>query len=119
MIATVVGALAALLSVTSFVPQAWHVIRTRKTEQLVTPMWLINVVGFSLWTTYGVLLERWAIVAPNVICWVLSAFILVMKLVSPRTRHAIADVLDPAVDPAAPRATPSMDDRAPDERPDR
>jgi hypothetical protein len=37
-------------------------------------------------------------VVPNAICWLFSAFILVMKLVPSRTRHAIADALDPAID---------------------
>jgi len=101
--ATVVGALAAILSVAAFVPQGWRVIRTRKTAELATMMWVMNVVGFGLWAIYGFALRAWEIVIPNILCWVLSAFILAMKLVSPSTRHAIADVLDPAVDAAAAR----------------
>jgi MtN3 and saliva related transmembrane protein len=100
---TLVGISAAFLSVASFVPQAWRVIRTRKTAQLATMMWLLNVVAFSLWSTYGFGLHAWAIIVPNLICLALSAFILVMKVVSPSTRHAIADVLDPAVDAGAVR----------------
>jgi MtN3 and saliva related transmembrane protein len=98
MITLMLGVLAATTSVISFVPQVWRVIRTRKTAELATMMWVLNVVGFSLWTAYGVELGRWAIVVPNVICLAFSAFILAMKLVSSATRHRIADVLDPAVD---------------------
>jgi MtN3 and saliva related transmembrane protein len=98
MMAIVLGALAATASVVSFVPQAWKVIRTRKTGELATMMWVLNVVGFSLWTAYGIDLGMWALVVPNAICLVFSGFILAMKLVSPPTRHRIADVLDPAID---------------------
>jgi MtN3 and saliva related transmembrane protein len=103
MLVTILGVLAAAISVASFVPQSWRVIRTRKTDELATMMWVLNVVGFGLWSIYGVALGKWAIVIPNAICWVFSVFILVMKLVSSRTRHAIADVLDPAIDATAVR----------------
>lgn len=92
---TVIGVLAAMLSVASFVPQSWRVIRTRKTEGLATMMWVINVVAFGLWTTYGAALRAWEIAVPNVICLGFSMFILAMKLAPSRTRHAIADALDP------------------------
>jgi MtN3 and saliva related transmembrane protein len=100
---TVVGVLAAIAGVTAFAPQAWRVIRTRKTAELATAMWVLNVVAFGLWATYGFALGKWAIVVPNLLCWIFSVFILMMKLVSPPTRHAIADVLDPAVDAGANR----------------
>jgi MtN3 and saliva related transmembrane protein len=100
---SIVGILAAVVSVISFVPQAWKVIRTRKTAELATLMWVMNVIGFALWLAYGIELGMWAILVPNAICLMFSAFILAMKLVSPRTRHAIADVLDPAVDAGAVR----------------
>jgi MtN3 and saliva related transmembrane protein len=103
MIITLLGVVAAIVSVISFLPQAWRVIRTRKTAELATMMWVLNVVAFGLWTTYGVELHIWAIIIPNAICLVFSGFILAMKLVSPRTRHAIADVLDPAIDAGAVR----------------
>jgi MtN3 and saliva related transmembrane protein len=93
MIAIAVGVVAAALSVTSFVPQAWRVIRTRETKDLATPMWVMNVVGFAMWTTYGVLIESWPIIVPNAICCVLAAFILVMKLAPRPTKHRIADAI--------------------------
>ncbi|HEY0195903.1 MAG TPA: SemiSWEET family transporter [Kofleriaceae bacterium] len=97
-----IGGVAALLSVVSFMPQAWKVIRTRKTDQLATPMWVLNFAGFILWTVYGVVLGKWAIIIPNAICTVLSGFILTMKLVSTPTKHAIADALDPTNKPPDP-----------------
>lgn len=89
----IIGAIAAVLSVTSFVPQVWKLIRTRKTDDLAASMWILNFTGFVLWTTYGVLHGAWELIVPNAICAVLSGFILVMKLVATPTKHAIADTL--------------------------
>ena len=44
--ATIVGGLATLCSTTSFVPQAWKVIRTRDMEGVSRKMYAITVVGF-------------------------------------------------------------------------
>jgi MtN3 and saliva related transmembrane protein len=95
MIAIVLGTIAAVFSVVAFVPQAWRVIRTRQTKDLATPMWILNVCGFATWTAYGAYAGAWPLIVPNVICCVLSAFILTMKLASPPTRDRIADALTP------------------------
>jgi MtN3 and saliva related transmembrane protein len=94
--ATVIGVLAAALSVASFLPQAWRVIRTRQTKDLATPMWIMNVTAFALWTAYGVIIHAWPIIVPNVICFLLAAFILMMKLVSKPTKDRIADAIAPS-----------------------
>ncbi|HLL22064.1 MAG TPA: SemiSWEET transporter [Kofleriaceae bacterium] len=82
MTAVVVGVMAAVLSVTSFVPQAWKIWKTRETEALSKKMCIFNTTAFALWTVYGVLEQQWPIIAPNAICFVLAGFILVMKLKS-------------------------------------
>lgn len=94
-IATIVGAGAALCSMASFTPQAWKVIRTRDTESLSAPMYGLTVVGFALWTTYGLFLGQWPIIVTNSICGLLAAFILAMILLPRRSREAVADSLDP------------------------
>ena len=80
MIVTVVGVAAALFSIASFLPQAWKIWQTRETKALSTKMWIFNTTAFALWTTYGVFLGKWPIIATNAICLVLAAFILTMKL---------------------------------------
>ena len=92
---TIVGALATLASTTSFAPQAWKIIMTRDTSAISTRMYAITVVGFSLWLTYGLLLREWPLIATNGVCLLLSAFILMMKLLPPRRRNAVADLLEP------------------------
>ncbi len=92
---TVVSLFAATLSMISFVPQAWEIIRSRNTDAISLKMYLITVTGFVAWLIYGVLLSQWAIIVQNVICLGLSSFILVMKLLPQRRKEAVADLLTP------------------------
>ncbi len=92
---TVVSLFAAALSMISFVPQAWAVVRSRNTDGISTKMYLITVAGFMAWLTYGVLLGQWAIIVQNVICLGLSSFILTMKLLPQRKKEVVADALTP------------------------
>jgi MtN3 and saliva related transmembrane protein len=93
--ATLVGGMATLASTTSFVPQAWKVIRTRDTAAISKRMYAVTVVGFALWLTYGFLLGQWPLIVTNGICLTLSAFILMMKLLPRRKKDAVAEALDP------------------------
>ncbi len=95
---SVVGVLAAAASTTSFAPQAWKIIKTRNTESISVGMYGITVVGFALWFAYGLMLGRWPLIFTNSVCLLLSAFILVMKVLSPKAKDAVADALDPAVE---------------------
>ena len=88
--ATVLGIAAAVVGVVAFVPQAWRVIKTRDTKDLATYMWILNVAAFALWIGYGIELGKLAIIVPNVVNLLLSAFILMMKLVSRDAKERIA-----------------------------
>ena len=94
-IATIVGAVAAVASMTSFVPQAVKIVQTRDTKSISTGMYAITVTGFVLWTAYGLLLESWPLIASNSICLALSAFIFAMKLLPPRKKDAVARTVEP------------------------
>ena len=92
----IVGYVAAGISVAAFTPQAWKVIKTRDTKDIVTLMWVAETVAFALWVLYGALLAKWPIIVPNTLCFLLAGFILMMKLLPHRAKHAVADKLDPA-----------------------
>jgi|SRR5690606_5182472 MtN3 and saliva related transmembrane protein len=91
----VIGYLASLCSMTSFVPQAWKVIKTRDTQAISRRMYSVTVAGFALWTVFGILRVEWPIILTNTVCFFLSAFILTMTVLPPRQRDKVADVLDP------------------------
>jgi MtN3 and saliva related transmembrane protein len=95
--AALVGTVAAICSVTAFLPQALRIIKTRKTEDLSTTMWILQVTGFTLWIGYGVVLGEWPIIIPNTICALLSAFILSMKLLPSTKRDRVADAVEHAL----------------------
>ena len=80
-----IGYLASFCSVSSFVPQAWKVVKTGDTSALSARMYALTVTGFALWTAFGVLRMEWPIILTNAICFGLSGFILLRKL---SARHA-------------------------------
>ena len=94
-VVTVVSLFAATLSMISFVPQAWGIIRSRNTDGISLKMYVITVIGFLTWLLYGFLLMQWAIIVQNIICLVLSAFILTMKLLPQKKVEVVADALTP------------------------
>lgn len=75
-----IGALAAVLTTASFLPQAWHSFKTRDVSGISLGMYSVFTVGVALWLLYGVLLQSWPLIVANGITLVLAAFILAMKL---------------------------------------
>lgn len=93
-----IGGLGALASVASFTPQAWRIIRERKTEGLSKGMYALTVLAFASWTAFGVLKSEWALIIPNMICLVFAAFIFVMIALPRQKTAAVAEKLDPSHD---------------------
>ncbi|MDQ5767622.1 SemiSWEET transporter [Thiothrix subterranea] len=76
----VLGSVAGLLTTISFVPQAYQTLKTRETHSISLPMYIIFTSGVFCWMIYGFALNAWPIVAANVVTFILSASILVMKI---------------------------------------
>jgi len=87
---TVISLFAASLSMISYVPQAWSIIRSRDTSGISLKTYVITVACFVAWLIYGLLLMQWAIIVQNVICLILSSFILMMKLLPQADKDAVA-----------------------------
>lgn len=77
------GAIAAVFTSCSFVPQAWRTWKTRETRSISLPMYAMFTVGVFLWLAYGVLIHSWPVIAANGVTFVLAAFILTLKLRQP------------------------------------
>ncbi len=75
-----IGYLAAFLTTSSFVPQAWLTFRTRDVRGISLGMYSVFTAGVALWLAYGIALEAWPIVVANAITLALALAILVMKL---------------------------------------
>jgi MtN3 and saliva related transmembrane protein len=76
----IVGYGAAILTTSSFVPQALHTFKTKDVRGISLTMYGTFVVGITLWLVYGLLLNAWPIVLANTITLTLALAILAMKL---------------------------------------
>ena len=73
-----IGFVAATLTTISFLPQAWLVIRTRRTAGISLLMYSLFVVGVALWIVYGVKVGAVPIILANAITLALAGTILVI-----------------------------------------
>ena len=76
----IIGYIAAVLTTSSFVPQAWHTFRTRDVSGISLGMYSVFTVGVACWLAYGLLIGAWPVVIANAITLALAATILTMKL---------------------------------------
>ena len=74
--------MAALRTTVAYVPQTTKTIRTRATDDLSLPTFLLLFLGTILWSTYALLLHSIPILVTNLISLVLASLILYLKLTS-------------------------------------
>lgn len=77
----IVGYIAACLTTTAFIPQAWMTWKNKHADGISLGMYIILVSGVMLWLGYGVLLNAWPIIIANIVTLLLALFILAMKLI--------------------------------------
>lgn len=75
-----IGVLAASLTTLSFVPQAWHTLRTRDVSGISLAMYAVFTLGVALWLVYGVILGAWPLIIANAVTLALAGTILALKL---------------------------------------
>lgn len=79
-LAEIIGSLAAVLTTTSFLPQAIHVLRTRDIGAISLTMYTLFTAGIPLWGVYGVMTNQPSIIAANGVTVVLAGLILGLKI---------------------------------------
>ena len=75
-----IGSVAATLTTTAFIPQAWKVWHTKHTADISLDMYILFTVGVALWLTYGILLESWPIIIANSVTLAFAGAVLAMKI---------------------------------------
>ena len=75
-----VGFAAASCTTLSFVPQVFHVWRTRRADGISVAMYAVFIVGVLLWCAYGVALDAWPIIVSNLVTTALASMVLWMRL---------------------------------------
>jgi MtN3 and saliva related transmembrane protein len=76
----IIGSVAATLTTSAFIPQAWQVWRTRHTADISLGMYTLFTLGVALWLAYGLELASWPIIIANSITLLLAGAVLIMKL---------------------------------------
>lgn len=76
----VIGLLAALLSTIAMVPQVIKIYKTKNTKGLSLMTFVILSSAIFLWFIYGLLISAFPIIIGNGIGFILTIFIVVMKI---------------------------------------
>lgn len=74
------GAIAAVLTTLSFIPQALLTIRCKDTRSISLPMYATFTVGVGFWLAYGIYLGSWPMIVANLVTLLLGGTILALKL---------------------------------------
>ena len=75
-----IGYIAASMTTTAFIPQAWMTWRRKRADGVSLGMYIILVGGIAMWLAYGLMLNALPIIIANFITLGLAIFILIMKL---------------------------------------
>lgn len=92
---TAAGAIAALGSMLSFLPQPWRIIQSRDTSSIPLGMCSFTVAGFALWMLYAIGVGEWPSMMTNCVYLLLASLILLMTSPPQVKRDAMAHALDP------------------------
>lgn len=76
----IIGYIAAICTTVSFLPQAIKTIKTRETKDISLLMYILFIIGITLWLVYGVLLHEWPIIIGNGVTFVLAFIVLRLKI---------------------------------------
>ncbi len=77
---SITGIIAAVLTTSAFVPQAWKIIKQRKVKDLSLTMYVMMFTGQFCWLIYGLNLNDFPLILANVVGCSLSGTILGFKL---------------------------------------
>lgn len=76
----IVGYLAAVCMVLGYLPQAIYTIRTRDTDGIAMPTFLLMGAGSIFFVVQGIMLDNWPLVITNVITATCSAIVFGIKM---------------------------------------
>ncbi|MBN2140701.1 MAG: SemiSWEET transporter [Desulfovibrionaceae bacterium] len=74
------GIVAGTLTTVSFFPQVVKTWRSKEVKDISLAMYLILTSGILLWIVYGLLIDSISVILANIVTFVLTVAILVMKI---------------------------------------
>ena len=75
-----IGSIAAILTTFAFLPQVVRVVKTKDTESIALGMYVMQVIGITLWLAHGLRIGDLPLILANSVSFLLSGIILVYKL---------------------------------------
>lgn len=82
----IIGTLAAICMICGYVPQAYHTIRTRETDSIAMPTFIMLGLGSVFFVVQGFMMGNWPLVITNLITTVASVIIVFIKIHNDRAR---------------------------------
>ena len=76
----ILGFTAAIGTTGSFIPQAYKVFKTKKTDDLSLGMFLFLCIGILLWIIYGFFIKSFPVIVSNIITFIMTLYILIIKI---------------------------------------
>ncbi len=86
MIVTIVGYAAAICMVCGYLPQAIYTIRTRETDGIALPTFLLMGLGSVFFVIQGIMLDNIPLVITNLLTGISSAIITAIKIYNDHIR---------------------------------
>ena len=75
-----IGYAAAIIAALIFLPQVIHTVKTKDTKGLSLPTYILLTLSNSLWATYGILTNDYAIILAQACLWPMGVIILGYKI---------------------------------------
>ena len=76
----IIGFIAAIITTSSFIPQAVKTVKTKNTKGISLIMYVIFVFGVALWLVYGFGVKNYQIILANGFGFILASIVLYHKV---------------------------------------
>lgn len=87
LIVNIVGYAAAICMVCGYLPQAIHTIRTRETDGIALPTFLLLGFGSIFFVIQGFMIDNWPLIITNLITTVSSIIVFCIKVSNDRKKR--------------------------------
>lgn len=87
LIVNIVGYAAAICMVCGYLPQAIHTIRTRETDGIALPTFLLLGFGSIFFVIQGFMIDNWPLIITNLITTVSSIIVFCIKVTNDRKKR--------------------------------
>ena len=82
----IIGTAAAICMICGYVPQAYHTIKTRQTDAIAMPTFIMLGLGSVFFVIQGAMTGNWPLFVTNMITTIASIIIVIIKLHNDRAK---------------------------------